>query len=137
MQKQISSQTKKAVTAGIIAIVLACMGIFITALLIHKEVIKSTENGVTTFIILFFCCTLAGHLSTKGIKIGKWRFALISGAIIYTGVIALTLVLSDTIFTLESFINIIAVTSGSLLGCIICAKSTKKKRKKTFTYNKK
>ena len=137
MQKQISLQTKKAIAAGIIAIALACIAIFITALLIHKEIIKNTENGVATFIILFFCTTLSGHIATRGIKTGKWRFALISGAIVFTAVIALTLVLSDTVFTLESFINIIAVAVGSLLGCIFCAKSTKKKRKKTMIYNKK
>jgi len=128
---------KKAVIAALIAITLACVAIFITALLIHKEIIEGTENGVATFMILFFCSTLSGHLATRRIKTGKWMSALISGGIIYSVVLSLTLALSDTIFTIESFVNITAVAVGSLLGCIFCAKSTKKKRKKTMIYNKK
>lgn len=128
---------KKAVIAALIAITLACISIFITALLIHKEIINGTENSVATFIILFFCSSLSGHLATRGLKAGKWMSALVSGSIIYAVVLALTLALSDTIFSIESFVNITAVAVGSLLGCIFCAKSTKKKRKKTMKYNKK
>ena len=136
MQKQLLYLMKKSAIGSLAGLFFTLAATFAVSTLVYSESIAPDKTNIVMKIILFAACIISGIISSRRTKAGKWRCVIATGTIILLIVLLLTAVCSERVAIAETAVNTLIVASGTSLGCIICAKNTKKKRRKHARYNK-
>lgn len=136
MQKQLLYLMKKSIIGSLSGLFFTLAVTLAVSTLVYSESIAPDKTNIVMKIVLFAACILSGIVSSNGTKVGKWKCIVATGMIILLMVLLLTAVCSERVVVAETAVNTVIVALGTSLGCIICAKNTKKKRRKHVRYNK-